>query len=146
MLKEIVSISGKPGLFRLVSKKESIFVVESLIDQKRVPAYINDKIVSLGDITIFTNDEPVRLSRIFQSIKQNENGKPILYSPSITPEELRSYFSHILPDFDRDRVYPSEIKKIMSWYNLLIRSGITVFEEEKDTFHDENEMNEINEE
>ena len=125
----MLSISGKPGIFKLISKGKNMFIAESLIDQKRIPVYSRDKVVALGDITMYTNDDDVRLSQILQTIKQKENGQPISFSPSITPEELRTYFSQVLPDFDRERVYPSDIKKVMSWYNLLVNSGYTEFEE-----------------
>ena len=139
MLKEILSISGKPGLFKLISKGKNMFIAESLIDQKRIPVYSKDKVVSLGDITMYANDGDVRLSRILQAIKQKENGEIISFSPSITPEELRTYFSQVLPDFDRERVYPSDIKKVMNWYNLLINSGLTEFEEEEGEKEEEKE-------
>ena len=132
MLKDMLSISGKPGLFKLISKGKNIFIAESLIDQKRIPVYSRDKVVSLGDITMYTNDGDVRLARIFKSIMQKENGEPISFSPSITPIELKDYFAEILPDFDRERVYPSDIKKVMSWYNLLVSTGFTDFEEEEE--------------
>ena len=131
MLKEILSISGKPGLFKLISKGKNMFIAESLIDQKRIPVYSRDKVVSLGDITMYKNDGDERLSAILRSIKQKENAEIIKFSPSITPDELRSYFSEVLPDFDRERVYPSDIKKVMSWYNLLINSELTDFEYEE---------------
>jgi len=137
MLKEILSVSGKPGLFKLVSKGKNIFIAESLIDQKRIPVYSRDKVVSLGDITVFSIDGDVRLSRIFQSIKQKENGEAISFPPTITADELRTYFSQVLPDFDRDRVYPSDIKKMMNWYNLLVNSGLTEFEEEEEEEEEE---------
>ena len=138
MLKEILSISGKPGLFKLISKGKNMFIAESLIDQKRIPVYSRDKVVSLGDITMYTNDGDARLDQILEKIKQKENGGQISFSSSISPDELKTYFSQILPDFDRDRVYPSDIKKVMNWYNLLINSGITEFEEEE-----EEEINEV---
>ena len=131
MLKDMLSISGKPGLFKLISKGKDMFITESLVDKKRIPVYSRDKVVSLGDITMYTNDGDIRLARILQSIKQKENGEPISFSPSITPDELRNYFSQVTPDFDRDRVYPSDIKKVMNWYNLLINSGFKEFEEEE---------------
>jgi hypothetical protein len=114
MLKEMLSISGKPGLFKLISKGKNIFIAESLIDQTRIPVYSRDKVVALGDITMYTNDGDARLSQILQSIKQKENGGEIPISPSAAPDELRAYFSEILPDFDRDRVYPSDIKKVIN--------------------------------
>jgi len=129
MLKEMLSISGKTGLFKLISKGKNIFIAESLIDHTRIPVYSRDKVVSLGDITMYTDDGDVRLAQILQSIKQKENGGVISFSPSVTSEELRTYFSEILPNFDRDKVYPSDIKKVMNWYNLLVKSGFTDFEE-----------------
>jgi len=140
MLKEILSISGKPGLFKLISKGKNIFIAESLIDQKRIPVYSSDKVVSLEDITIYSNEGDVRLSRILQSIKQKENGEAISFSPTITAEELKAYFSQVLPDFDRDRVYPSAIKKIMNWYNLLVNSGLTDLIEEEEQVSEEEEQ------
>ena len=130
MLKEILSISGKQGLFKLISKGKNIFIAESLIDGKRIPVYSRDKVVSLGDITMYTSDGDAPMHRILQSIKQKENGGTISFSPSITSEELRTFFSQVLPDFDRDRVYPSDIKKVMNWYNLLVEAGLTEFEED----------------
>jgi hypothetical protein len=143
MLKEILSISGKPGLFKLISKGKNMFVAESLIDQKRIPVYSRDKAVSLGDITVYADNEDTPLKRILHAIKQKENAGLIAFSPNSTPDELRTYFAQVLPDFDRERVYPSDIKKIMNWYNLLINSGITEFEDNES--NEENEGNESNE-
>ena len=143
MLKEILSISGKPGLFKLISKGKNVFVAESLIDGKRIPVYSRDKVVSLGDITVYADNEDVSLKRILHSIKEKENAELISFSQAITPNELRMYFAQVLPDFDRERVYPSDIKKIMNWYNLLVKSGITDFEEkEENNKSEENENNE----
>ncbi|MDR1763702.1 MAG: DUF5606 domain-containing protein [Dysgonamonadaceae bacterium] len=128
MLKEILSISGKPGLYKLVSKGKNMFITESLIDGKRVPAYARDKVVSLGDIAIYTDGEEIPLWKIFTSMKEKEGGKAIDIKPSISPIELRDYFAGIAPTFDRDRVYPTDIKKMMNWYNLLISKGFTDFE------------------
>ena len=133
MLKEMLSISGKPGLFKLISKGKNIFIAESLLDHTRIPVYSRDKVVSLGDITMYADDGDVRLAQILQSIKQKENGELISFSSSITSEELRTYFSQVLPNFDRDKVYPSDIKKVMNWYNLLVKSGFTDFEEAEKT-------------
>ncbi len=132
MLKEILSVSGKPGLFKLVSQGKNMFVAESLIDQKRIPVYARDKVVSLGDIAIYTEDDEVPLYQVLSSIQAKENGAPIVINSSIQPEELKAYFETILPDFDKDRVYPSDIKKIMNWYNLLIKFGFTEFKKKED--------------
>jgi len=127
-MKKILSVSGKSGLFKMVSQGKNMLIAESLIDQKRIPVYTRDKVVSLGDISIYTDTEEVPLPQILTKIKEKENGKPIDFNPSIRPEELKSYFAEILPNFDREKVYPSDIKKIMNWYNLLINTGNTDFE------------------
>jgi hypothetical protein len=129
MLKEILSISGKSGLYKLISKGKNMFIVESLIDKKRIPAYMSDKMVSLSDISIYTETEEVPLIKILTKIKEKENGKEIEYNPSaIQPDGLRSYLESVLPDYDKERVYLSDIKKLMSWYNLLIKNGFIDFE------------------
>ena len=152
MLKEILSVSGKPGLFKLISQGKNMFVAESLIDHKRIPVYMRDKVVSLGDISIYTETEEMPLRKILQQIKEKENGQAIDFNPaSITPEELKSWFTTILPDFDKQRVYPSDIKKIMSWYNLLVKENLTDFieneedeEDEKDKKDEEDKRDEEN--
>jgi hypothetical protein len=146
MLKEILSVSGKSGLFKRISQGKNMLIAESLIDQKRVPLYPRDKVISLGDISIFsTGGEDAPLYKVLISIKQKEDGKPIDFNPAIKPDELKTYFAEILPDFDKDRVYPSDIKKIMAWYNLLISKGFTDFEiqEEQEEKQEENNTDEI---
>jgi len=132
MLKEILSVSGKPGLYKLISQGKNMFIAESLIDKKRIPVYSSDKVVSLGDIAIYTDNEEVPLANIFNTIKAKESGEKINQDPSAKPDELRNYFAEILPNFDRERVYPSDIKKMINWYNILINAGITLFEEEEE--------------
>ncbi len=128
MLKTILSISGKPGLFKLVSQGKNMLIVESLVDKKRIPAYAKDKVISLGDIAIFTENDEVPLHEVLTSIKNKENGeKASLVVAGSTADQLRTYLAEVLPDFDRDRVYPNDIKKLLNWYNLLIASGITEF-------------------
>lgn len=139
MLKEILSITGKPGLYKLISQGKNMFITESLINQKRIPVYARDKVVSLGDIAIYTEDEEVPLIRIFQTIQEKEKGEKINFNPSAKPEELRSFFAEILPSFDRERVYPSDIKKILSWYTILSNAGLNQFEEKADESANESE-------
>ena len=131
MLKTILSISGKPGLYKLVSHGKNMLIVESLGDNKRVPAYAKDKVISLGDIAIYTDETEVPLHEVLTSVKNKENGQKASISTSAKPEELRAYFAEILPNFDRERVYPSDIKKLIGWYNLLIGAGITDFTPEE---------------
>ena len=131
MLKTILYISGKPGLFKLVSHGKNMLIVESLADKKRVPAYAKDKVISLGDIAIYTNEAEVPLHEVLTNVKNKENGQQASVSTSAKPDELRAYFAEILPNFDRERVYPSDIKKLISWYNILIGAGLTEFTPEE---------------
>jgi len=130
MLKTILSISGKAGLYKLVSQGKNMLIVESLTDKKRFPAYGNEKIISLGDIAMYTDTEDVPLREVLASMKKKENGAAVeMDVKKASVEDLRSYLEEVLPNFDRDRVYPSDIKKLISWYNLLVKSGMTDFEE-----------------
>lgn len=129
MLKTILSVSGKPGLYKLISSGKNMVIVESLVDKKKMPVHARDKVVSLGDISIYTEEEDVPLKDIFVSMKQKENGAKASIGTAAKPDEHRKYFEEVLPNFDRERVYPTDIKKIISWYNLLIDAAID-FEQE----------------
>lgn len=124
MLKTILSVSGRPGLFRLISSGKNMVIVESLADQRRLPIHARDKVVSLGDIAMYTDDGEVALSDILAAVYKKEDGKEV--APMSKAEELRAYFAEILPNYDRERVYDSDIKKLVSWYNLLTRYGFTL--------------------
>lgn len=129
MLKTILSISGKPGLYKLISQGKNMLIVESLTDKKRLPAYGNEKIISLGDIAMYTDTEDVPLQEVLLSIKKKENGAAVVMDlKKATPDDFRAYMAEILPTFDRDRVYVSDIKKLITWYNLLIASDMADFE------------------
>jgi hypothetical protein len=127
MLKEIMSITGKSGLYKLVSRGKNMLVVESMLDGKRFPAYSRDKAVSLGDIAIFTQNGDVKLGQVLENIKIKEKSAAVSINPKTGNEELRNYMAEILPDYDRDRVYPSDIRKMINWYNILISNNITEF-------------------
>ncbi|MDR0988571.1 MAG: DUF5606 domain-containing protein [Prevotellaceae bacterium] len=130
MLKSILALSGKPGLYKLISRGKNLSVVESLADHKRMPVHAQDKSVLLGDISIYTDADDVPLSRVLTTIREKENGAPIaLDLKKATPAQLSDYMASVLPSYDRARVYHSDIKKLISWYNLLISCGITSFEE-----------------
>ena len=129
MLKTILSVSGKPGLYKMVSQGKNLLVVESLVDKKRIPAYARDKVISLGDIAIYTNESEAPLYEVLNSIKKKENGEKVSLDVSkATPDDLRAYLSEVLPEFDRERVYPTDIKRLISWYNILLNAGITEFD------------------
>ena len=133
MLKEILAVSGKPGLYKLISKGNNLLIIESLTDKKRIPAYARDKVISLNDVSIYTDEEEVSVRIVLDAIKEKEGGKNISIDASkAQPEELRNYLAEVLPNFDRDRVYPSDIKKLLKWYDLLIISGITDFSEKEE--------------
>lgn len=129
MLKTILSISGKPGLFRLVSQSKNMIIVESLLDGKRLPSYASDKVISLADIAMYTETTEVPLREVLESMKVKENGATASIDAKADANTLREYFATILPDFDRDRVYPTDIKKLITWYNLLVVSGNDDFSE-----------------
>lgn len=135
MLKNILAVTGKPGLYKLVSHGTNMLIVESLIDGKRMPTYARDKIISLADISMFTMDEDVSLSEVLTKLGAKERLKTAsIDAKNADNEQLRAYFATFLPNFDRDRVYPSDIRKLILWYNVLINAGITDFtveEEEK---------------
>jgi len=135
MLKEILSVTGKPGLFKLVSQGKNMLIVESLTDGKRIPAYTKDKVVSLGDIAIFTETEEIPLGQVLESLKVKENGAICSIDSKADNDKLRKFMGEVLPEYDRDRVYPSDIRKLISWYNILINAQITEFvaEEKEET-------------
>ena len=130
MLKEILSIAGKPGLQRMVSNLSNAIIVESLIDGKRFPAYSNAKIIALEDISIYTETKDMPLKDVFKIMYTKENGKAAL-SHKESSEKITAYFSEIVPDYDQDRVYISDMKKIIQWYNLLAEKEILSFSEEE---------------
>ena len=137
MLKTILSISGKPGLYKLISQGKNMLIVESLVDKKRFPAYGNEKIISLGDIAMYTDAEEVPLKDVLLSMKKKENGAAVaLDVKKASVKELQAYLAEVLPNFDRERVYPTDIKKLISWYNLLVETGNTDFVEEEKTQKD----------
>lgn len=146
MLKKILSISGKPGLYKLVSTSKTITLVESLIDKKRLPIYPQEKIVSLGEIAIYTSTDEIPLKDVFVSIKEIENGGKIADEHKSSNKSLFSYFETVLPEYDRDKVYASDIKKIVNWYNLLIDNNLDFeFEEPLDNLDADKKEKEIKE-
>ena len=136
MLRTILSVSGKLGLFKLISQGKNMLILETLdATKKRLPVYAHDKVISLGDIAMYTDDEEVALGEVLESVKNKENG--IVASidfKKASQDELHAYMAEVLPTYDRDRVHTSDIKKLIQWYNILINNGITEFvesEEEK---------------
>lgn len=125
----IIAISGKPGLYKVVAQGKNNIIVESLADNKRVPAYATDRISALEDISIYTYNDDKPLKEVYKAIFTKENGG-LAPSPKSDLNELKSYLLEILPDYDDERVYSSDIKKLFQWYNLLHKSGNLKLEEE----------------
>lgn len=126
MIRKIVSIAGKPGLYKLVSQGRNMLIVEALATGRRTPAYAHDKVISLADVAIYTTEEDMPLGQVLEKVKEATNGQPVDVK-SYTDADLRNYFATILPNFDQDRVYTTDIRKLFSWYNILIASDITEF-------------------
>ena len=132
MKQTILAIAGKPGLYQLVSRAKNSLIVEALDGtHKRMPAFGTDRITSLADIAMFTESEDVPLMKVLASMRDIEGGKETTINfKKATPEELHEYFTKVLPDWDQERVQNSHIKKLIQWYNILVKAGITDFEEE----------------
>jgi len=131
-LDKILSISGKPGLYKLLTQTRNGFVGESLLDGKRLTVGMRNNVSVLSEIAIYTLEEEVPLREVLQKIKDKENGSKTSVSHKDDKLKLEEYFFEILPNYDEDRVYPSDIKKIVQWYNILIDRGITDFSESDD--------------
>ena len=132
MLKSILSISGKPGLYKLVSNSKNMLIVESLENSKKIPVHSRDRIVSLGDISIYTTEDEVPLKDVLTAIKSKENGAVASIPSNSKADDLRAYFKEVLPTYDEDRFYPSDMKKVINWYNLLVGASIDFTIEDKE--------------
>ena len=138
MQETILAIAGKPGLYKLVSRGKNNLIVEALdATHRRMPAFATDRITSLNDIAMYTDSDDVPLTKILDSMKTLEGGKKASIDfKKASADELHDYFTKVLPEWDRDRVQNSHIKKLIQWYNILIEAGVTDFvdpeEEEKE--------------
>ena len=128
-LKEIVSITGKSGLFKIISQTKNGVIVESLTDGKRFPAFVHDRMSSLEEISVFTTGEDRPLKDIFIAIRDKENSNKSI-DPKSDNDTLKKYFEQIVPDYAADRVYVSDIKKMISWYNQLQEHNLLDFTED----------------
>ncbi len=137
MLKEILSISGRPGLYKMLSQAKNSIIVESLVDNRRSPVYASDRVVSLAEVAIYTVEDEKPLGEVLDLIYKHAEGKEInLKEIGTDKNALFGYFEKVLPDFDQLRVYPTDIKKLIGWYNLLVKNGFDHFvapEEETQT-------------
>jgi len=136
-LDKVLSISGRPGLFKLVTQTRNGFIAESLIDKKKLSVSMQHNVSILSEIAIYTLSEELPLKDVFNKIKVKENGKKTSISHKESKDKLEEYFFEVLPDYDEDRVYASDIKKIIQWYNLLEKHNMLNFEETVKTSDEE---------
>jgi len=146
MLKKILSISGRPGLYKLISYGKNMLIVESLVDGKRMPIHARDRVTSLGDISIYTLEDDEPLSKVLDTIGKKNDNKAIDAEQYKTPEQLQSFIKDVLPNYDHERVHNSDIKKIISWYNLLVGAEITEFVESEEQEQDKKAEEDANNE
>lgn len=132
-LTKVLAISGKPGLYHLETQTRSGFLATSLADGKRISVGIRNNVSLLSEIAIYTLEKEVPLTEVFTNIKNFEEGKEARISPKSDGATLEEYFSQVLPNYDRDRVYASDIKKIIQWYNLLLAKGFLEEDPQEDT-------------
>ena len=132
MIRNILAIAGRPGLFKIVSQGNKMLIVEDLATGKRTPAYARDKVSSLGDISIYTVDGDKPLAEVFELVKAKTEGQPVDIKALGNGDGLRDFFGEVLPDFDTERVYTADIRKLLQWYNRLLASGITGFTDEEE--------------
>jgi len=132
MQQTILAISGKPGLYKLVSRGKNNLIVEVLdATHRRMPAFATDRVTSLADIAMFTETDDIPLMDVLENMKTLEQGAKAKIDPKkASSKELQDYFTSVLPEWDRDRVHVSDIKKLITWYNILVEAGITDFKEE----------------
>ncbi len=129
ILAGILSISGKPGLFKSISQGGTRLIVESLSDGKRNVATATNQVISLADVAIYGEEEEKPLEEIFKTMYKMENKAKASVSPKDSNNELNEYFEDVFPEFDKERVYPSDIKKVIRWYNQLLEKGLLNFDE-----------------
>ncbi len=131
MKKNILAIAGRPGLYTLVSQGRGMLIVEAIdATHRRTPAGARDRVTSLNDVSMYTNGDDIPLMQVFASIKAKYNAAPVDFDyKKATPEQLADFMAAVLPDYDRDRVHLSDIRKLIQWYNILGTNGVTDFEE-----------------
>ena len=141
MLKKILSISGRSGLYKLVSYGKNMLLVEGLSDHKRFPVHTRDRVMSLGDISIFTNADDVPLSQVFDNISKKFDNQALDVKAYSTPQQNHELMDAVLADWDQERVHNSDIKKVISWYNILVGAGITDFTTKEEEAQEPTEEN-----
>ena len=129
-METILSIAGKPGLYKLVSRGKMNLIVEAIdATHRRLPAFASDRVTSLADIAMYTDAEDIPLWQVLKSLGEKEQSKECsLNYKKCSADELHAFFAEVLPSYDRDRVHDSDIKKLIQWYNILVNNGVTDFE------------------
>ena len=133
MLTKILSVTGRPGLYKLISTNKNMNIVESLTDGKRIPVYLHEKIVALSDVSIYTNEGDTPLRDVLKKIKEKEEGNKVALNAKSSGKDYFNYLEEVLPDYNKESVYASDVKKLISWYNTLIDSNIDLEEAEEET-------------
>src|SRR5690554_3125451 len=132
MLTKILSVTGRPGLYKLISTNKNMNVVESLTDGKRIPVYMHEKIVALSDVSIYTNEGDTPLRDVLKAIKEKESGNKVTLGAKSSGKDYFNYLEEVLPNYNKESVYTSDVKKIISWYNILMENDIDLEEEVKE--------------
>ena len=136
-LDKVISIAGKPGLYKLITQTRGGFVAESLVDNKRISVSVQNNVSVLSEIAIYTLTEEVPLRQVFKNIKKKENGEATPVKPKDSKDKLEEYFFEVLPDYDEDRVYASDIKKVVQWYNMLQKNDLLDLTDDKKSDEEE---------
>ncbi|KGN95215.1 hypothetical protein HQ39_06855 [Porphyromonas sp. COT-108 OH2963] len=132
-LKQILSISGKPGLFKILTGNRTPIVIQDLTTKVKRQLFPKDKVVSLYDISIYTEEGDLPLRTLLTTIFEKQSGKELdAENVAATPESLKSFMEEVLPNYDKERVYPTDIRKVVLWYNMLVKDGFTTFEEQEE--------------
>jgi len=139
-LKGILAISGEPGLYKMVKQSKNSIIVESIADGKRFPAYASAKISALEDIAIYTTEGDVQLGKVMRNIFQKEEGKATTVSHKADNKQVKAYFEEILPNYDQERVYVSDMKRLINWYNTLQANNLLTLKNDENTSDQENTM------
>jgi len=144
-LTKIVSISGYPEVFKVIKEARKGVIVESLLTGKRMQAFLTQKITSLEDIAIFTSEGDIKLKEVFRRIYEKENRNKAPDPKNISKQEIVKYFEQVLPEYDKDRVYISDMKKVLRWYNLLLEKDLLDFSQEDKQDKEQNQENKTQE-
>lgn len=130
-ISKILSISGKPGLYKMIGESKNGLVVESFTDGKKIPAFAHERISSLKEISIYTESDDIALWKVLKKLNELQEGKPIENPKKASSADLSKLFMQVVPDYDKDSVYMSDIKKVFSWYNQLLEKDMLDFSEQE---------------